>query len=256
MKWLWSFLAFIFAAIFVTAITTNAFISSINSGYENAKYEASRQVDIFAAQNLPVIYVQNPDLKKSIDAINALPDDVRKQNLDEQCKEKPEQPFCDQDFISRKLSFDDVLKKKTKEQLEPAFIQSLEEVKTQLEIFNKFPLILISLISAVLGIIFYMLAQGTFRGLQFFSGNISWLSFLSAISFKFMPSVLEKAILKMQQNVPAGSEGISSIMQNVLFSWLNPAINNAFMFSVYLTIISFIVWISIKLYRINYVDVS
>ena len=253
MKWLWSVLAFFFTTIFITAITTNAFISSIDSGYENAKYEASRQVSVLAAQSIPGIYAQNPDLKKSIEAINELPADVRKQSLEEQCKDKSDQPFCDQDFISGKSSFDDVLKKKTKEQTEPVFIQALDNVRNQLAVFSKFPLVLISIISAILGIVFYMLAQGTLKGFQIFSGNIAWLSFLSAISFKFMPGVLEKAVSAMQQNVPVGSEGVSLVMKSILFSWLTPAIDDAFMFSIYLTIISFVIWIGIKFYRKYYV---
>ncbi|MEK6887188.1 MAG: hypothetical protein AABW88_05140 [Nanoarchaeota archaeon] len=249
MKWLWSFLAFIFAAMFVTAITTNAFISSINSGYENAKYEVSKQVDIFSAQNIPTIYAQNPELKASIDALNALPPDVKKQTLEEQCKDKSEQPFCDEGFISGELTFDEVLKKKTKEQFEPSFLQALDEVKNQMAVFNKFPLTIISVISAILGVIFYMTAHGMFKGFQVFSGNVSWLSFLSAASFKFMPNVLNKVIANMQQNVPAGSESISALMTDILFSWLTPAINNAFMFSIYLAALSFILWIGIKLFR-------
>jgi len=249
MKWLWSFLAFVFIAIFITAITTNVFISSINSGYENAKLEAGKQADIFAVSSVPTIYAQNPELKASIDAINLLPAELRAQTLNEQCKDKSEQPFCDEDFISGKLTFDEILKKQTKAQLQPLLIQALDEVKLQLAIFNKFPLVLISIISAVLGIIFYMLAQGMFKGLQFFSGNVSWLSFLSAVSFKFMPYVLNKAISKMQQDIPAGAEGISEAMKNILLSWLTPAVNDAFMFSIYLTIISFIIWITIKFYR-------
>ena len=129
-------------------------------------------------------------------------------------------------------------------------------MKNQLAVFNKFPLTIISIISAILGIIFYMTALGMFKGFQVFSGNVSWLSFLSSISFKFMPSVLEKAVVQMQQNIPAGSEGVSSIMKNVLFSWLTPAISKAFMFSVYLTLISFIIWIGIKFFRRYSVDVN
>ena len=192
-------------------------------------------------------------MKKSIEAINELPADVRKQSLEEQCKDKSDQPFCDQDFISGKSSFDDVLKKKTKEQTEPVFIQALDNVRNQLAVFSKFPLVLISIISAILGIVFYMLAQGTLKGFQIFSGNIAWLSFLSAISFKFMPGVLEKAVSAMQQNVPVGSEGVSLVMKSILFSWLTPAIDDAFMFSIYLTIISFVIWIGIKFYRKYYV---
>lgn len=251
MKWLWSFIAFIFAAVFVSAITTHILISSINEGYEQAKLNVKTEAASFADEGLKTTYSQmTADQKSAINTIKSLTVEQRKETLMDQCTgEQKTQPFCDSRFLEGKMELDDIIKENIKTQFETAMLQALEEVKTQLGLFTKYPLILISIISAVLSIVFYMIAHDLMKGIQMFSGNASWLSFLSAISFKFMPNILQKLVSQAQQNVPAGAEQISATMQNILFSWLNPAINNAFMFSVYVTVISFMIWLAIKLLR-------
>lgn len=250
MKWLWNFLAFIFAAIFISAITTHVLISSINEGYEQAKLNVKTEAATFANTGLQTTYSQmTPDQVAAINVIKSLTVEQRKAMLMDQCKDPQVKtnPYCDSRFLEGKMELDDILKENIKTQFEAAMLQALDEVKTQLGFFTKYPLILISIVAAVLSIIFYMITHNLIKGTQMFAGNISWLSFLSAVSFKFMPNVLQKLI--SQQAVPAGAEGITEVMKKIVLSWMNPAINQAFMFSVYLTIISFVIWISIKLLR-------
>jgi len=253
MKWLWAILAFIFTSLFVSGITINYFISSVDSGFENAKLSINGKSSKFIDDSYSSFY-SNMDQKQkeNIEKITELPDDFRKQVLSEYCTpEKKEEPFCDARYISGEMSFEQIMKLKIKGEFEKIMTEALTEVNSSFLEFTKYPLIPLSIVAAILGLVFYMAANGMLKGIQVFLGNISWLSFFSAISFKIMPNTLKILVSRFLYNLPAQSKSISEIMKEILFDWLTPVMVSAYIFSLWIAAISFILWIIIKLCR-NY----
>jgi hypothetical protein len=198
------------------------------------------------------LYEKNPDLKSSLAVIDSMSNEQKKLFLQEQCSspERKDEPFCEPEYVSGALTFDQIIIKKTSVQFEEAMLQALNEVKNNLLGFvQNIPLVLIMIVSAILGVLFYILADGAEKGIGIFLGNTVWLMFMSAISFKLMPFALDKMTASMTSSVPAGSEGIAAATKDIVLAWFAPAINSAFMATVWITIIIFVMWLGYKLYR-------
>lgn len=252
MKWIYSVLAFIFVALFVSAITVNAFISYVDSGFEDAKQAAANESSVFANEGLNITYSQmSPEQIKQLDVIKSLSVDQKKISLVSQCNDPAfkTQPFCDSRFLTGQLSLDDVIKEGIKQQFENATLQGLTASKEKLTNFSKYHLLLVSIISGILSILFYVLAEGPLPGLQRFGANMAWLSFLSAVSFWLMPGILKSFVENMVKNAPIIAQSASSIMTKIMFAWLNPAISKAFWLGIWLMVIGVIIWLGFKFFR-------
>lgn len=249
-KWLLSMLAFIFLAAFITSLTMNVFISSIDTDFDDTKASLKENSVKFAEQNQDILEM-NESSAKQIQEIEALTPAQRKQALEKQCvgKNTTQYAFCDERFISGEMSFDEIIKENMAKQIETAQLQAFTMMNEKFSLYRKYPLILISIIAAILSLIFYSLSKGIFPGLQAFAGNISWLSFLSALSFKFMPKLINKLLGVAQKDIGIQSQALFDFTRETMLSWFGPAMNHAFIVTISVAIITFLIWTILKILK-------
>lgn len=247
LKWLFSTLGFIFLVIFLTGLTSNVFLSKAIDSFDQVETSFQENTDFIVDQSIEEFYANlEPEQKQSFEEIEKLTPAQREIVLSPQCQGEDEGPFCDQRFISGTLTFDEILRDSAKTQVQEQQDVALGQVKDKLLGYTKYPLILISIIAGILSLLFYVVGNG-WLGTQTFLGNAAWLSLLSVISYKVFPSLFKK-LISFTQPAGANPEALAA-MQNILVEWLSPVLNSAFFLSLWLTIISFILWLAIKLFR-------
>lgn len=254
-KWMLSFLAFIFAALAVSSLTTNVFLNASLGSFDAVKASIGDKVKPLVDDDVKQFYAQlTAGQKQEVEQIKSLTTEQRKQLIDP-CKEpdKKDQPFCNPGFISGQLSFDGALRENRQQAYQQSLSQAFDQLKEKIAGYASYPLFLIGIAAIFLSLLAYSAVNGVFGGVQIFSGNIAWLSFLSAVSFKTMPSFIDRLLLTVQQQ-NGGSASASSVIKDITFSWLVPAMNAAFWLAVWIMIPTAVIWIGMKIYR-NY-DVS
>ena len=251
MKWLYSTLAFILVTVFVSGLTTHVFIREVNSGFEDAKNSLPQKAGVYANQSLDVFYTQFTDAQKlQVNQIEALTPSQRKEVLGDQClrQDFKDSPFCNPRFISGQINFNESLKENTEKQFIEAQTQALNQVNEKLTGYGKYPLILISVIAGILSLIFYYLTNKSLFGIQTFAGNAAWLGLLSAVSYYFMPNILDKLVSTLSGAQGAEAQ-LVNITKEIMFTWLTKAMDSAFVASLWISGLTFILWLALKLYR-------
>ena len=252
MKWPYSVFAFILVTIFVSGLTTQVFISEVNSGFEDAKNSLDEKGTAYADQSLELLYsTQFTDAQKiQIKQVEELTPSQREQALGNQClrEDFKDSPFCNPRFISGQISFNESLKENTKKQFIDAETQALTQMNEKLSGYGKYPLILISVIAGILSLIFYYLTNKSLFGIQTFAGNAAWLGLLSAVSYYFMPNILDKLVSTLSGAQGAEAQ-LVNITKEIMFTWLTKAMDSAFVASLWISGLTFILWLSLKLYR-------
>lgn len=259
LKWLLSTFAFIFLMIFVSAFTTDVFISGIDSGFDETKQTIREESLTFIDANEDILYSgMGEGGKEQIEEIEAIPVSQREAVFNEQCvgRNPNETIFCDERFISGESTLVEIMKGSFAGQMEAAQLEAFNQMNVKFSKYTKYPLILISIIAAVLSVVFYSFSKGILPGIQSFSGNVSWLLFLSSLTFKFMPGIINKILGVTQPEVPVGSEGLFEFTKEIMFAWLAPAMNHAFIVSISVAVIAFLIWAIIKIVRKYTIDIE
>ncbi len=253
MKWIYSALAFIFVAFFISGITTNVFLQDVDSGSKDLTDLINQKSDVFADQNLKIFYSSlDVQKKQQVDQIKSLTDEQRQLVLGAQCKtsEIKNSTFCNPDFISGKLTFDDVIRADSKKQFVQGISQAIDLSKEKLLGYEIYFNLWVAVAAGVLSVILYYLANDSLFGVQTFFGNASWLALLSAITYKFMPNFIDKTLSVAMQNL-GGDAFSANLIKEIMLAWLAPGMDHAFVFSMWVAAIFFVLWISLKFYR-NY----
>ncbi len=250
-KWIFSTLAFLLLTVFISALTMNVFISSVTAGFETAKESVKQKSDIFANDAVKSFYAGLTAAQKSqFEQIKAFTTEQRQQVLSGQCKttELKDAPFCNPQFIAGQITFDDAVKESYKKQFEAAQNLALEQMRAQLSSYAQYPLLLIAIVSGIVSLVLYVIRNGIASGVQVFAGSVSWLSFLSAVSFKLMPALIDKLLSRVSAVGEVNKLAVS-LTKEVVFSWLNPAMQSGFMVSILMAGIGFVIWSGVKIFR-------
>jgi hypothetical protein len=242
-------IAFFLLAIAVASLTTNTFLKSSVNNFDTVKKSFTKS-DILLNESLKQFYadMSSEDRQQFAD-IEKMTPAQRKLLLQPQCVgDLLTSPFCNPRFIAGQITLDQALREQASEQISAQQSEALDDLKAKLDGYLKYPLLLIGILGMILSLLIYF-SVGRLFGLQAFFGNLSWLSVLSAVSFKIMPATIDNLVSVTSQasgNIPPAG---ASLLKQVVSSWLVPAMNKAFVLSIILTIVGSVVWISIKLLR-------
>ena len=256
LKWLGSTFAFIFLVAALGAFTMNILLTSALGSTDVITDTLEDQETTLIEQTFDKFLSElSPEQKKQFDELDALTPDQKEAALGEQCQQDDLQgePFCDPAFISGSITVYESIKKSIGQKVDESQGDAVTQVQEQLSGYQKYPLKVITILGFILSLILFMVTKGALAGVEMFSGNIAWLSLMSAISYKLMPSFFDKIITATQEG---GAEGASNVAQSIISAWLTPAIQKAFVASVWLTLGGFIVWLAIMLFRKYSVEVE
>jgi len=246
-KWLFSTLAFLLLVLFLSALNANSFLTSAVNSVSDLRESFKDNSQILVDESLDQFYAQlSPEDKANFEQIEDLTPAQKNIVLTPQCQGIDDSPFCDPRFISGSLTLDEVLREDTEQGVVEQQNVAVDQIRNKFASYMRFPLILIAIISGVLSLLLYLGSKGL-SGAQSFFGNAAWLSALSTVSFKLIPKMLGKLISALQPNLPAG-EAVEVVKQ-ITIDWISKAMAPAFTLSLIITIIAFIVWISIKVFR-------
>lgn len=235
--------------IFISSLTTSIFISAINSDFEAAKASLKEKSLKFAEENSELIYSgMDNSTREQLNSLEKSSPQERKKMLSEQCinKDIKTSPFCDPRFIEGTLTLDKVMKENLASQIEESQLQAFSMMNEKLSSYSKYPLALIAVIAAVISIALYSAAKGALPGMQAFAGNTAWLSFLSALSFKFMPDLMNKLLGIAQKNA-AEQAVLVSFAKDAMLAWLGPAFSQAFILTMIIAAVSFLAWFVLRI---------
>lgn len=242
-KWLFSTLGFIFLAIAISSLTMGVFLTSAVDNFDILEKTFSESADELVNTSLVSFYEEmTQEQVQNIQEIEALTPVQRQLILPAQCKD--ESGFCNPRFISGEINFDQSIRESASLQIEEQQEVALGGLRDKIQGYLKYPLIMISIIGSLLSLIFYIVGSKV-QGIQSFFGNVSWLSLLSAVTFKLMPLAIDKIISAAGSGL---GEGVDLLRESAL-AWLVPSMNAGFWLSVWLTIIGFVVWFAIKFFR-------
>jgi len=250
LKWLFSTLAFLFLALALTVFTGNAFLNSALGSFGDVETSFKEQSGVLTDEALKDFYGKlTPEDEKQFAEIEALTPAQKQIVLSPQCQgeDLEDSPFCDPRFISGAMQLGDVIREKAEIAIEGQQEEALGQVNQKFSKYLKIPLVLIGIVSVILSMLLYAAGSGML-GIQSFFGNAAWLSLLSAVSFKVIPSLLSKLVSAIQPDAQVGAEAMQ-VVRDIIIDWLKPALNSGFWVAFWIAIISFIVWLVLKFTR-------
>lgn len=119
-------------------------------------------------------------------------------------------------------------------------MNAFDDLKLKLNGYLAYPLYTLSIIFIILSAILYFFGMGFVAGMKSFFGNATWLSFLSAMSYKFMPSFMDK-LVSVSGESAAGSS--LDLIREIASKWLLPPMNEAFVISMWFTILALLAYL-------------
>jgi hypothetical protein len=257
MKWLYSTLAFFLLALAISSFTTQIFLSAIEDSYDDAQQAVKDKTAVFAAEGLKQFYASlDASQRAQVEQLKKLTPEQKQLLLPQQCASVSDSPFCNPKFISGQLSFDDAVKEAAQKSFIESELDALSVLREKFTNYRQYPLMVIGITCLILSFVFFVLADGLFGGMQKLFGNASWLSILSAISFKAMPLVIDRLLDIVSQQAGQAQNIAANILKEVVVAWLTPAMQKGFFTSIGIAIAAGIIWLGLRFFRTHDVTVN
>ncbi len=233
-SWLLSTIGFFILLAGVGLFIFSFFVNALNEDDFNRL--ADEKIDSMIDNNLAKL--------KSEQGIVEIKEEQKPQ-LIEFCKtQSANNPLCDPDFLSGKITQDDALKRNIKSQID---IKNSEGTRSMIEMINQAKQInpfVYGIILFVFGSLIILVGKSfsITQTLIAVGYEGAFASVIAAVNFKILPSILEKISSVKIIGTSAEAE-MSKIMPDIFLEWFKPALDNAFMASLILTGIFAVVYV-------------
>ncbi len=240
-----SFAAFLLLVVSLSSFTTGVFLSAATANFDSVQ---SGLKGVLLTEGLNSFHANlKPDAKAQLDQLDKLSPAERKTALMVQCRSS-DQPYCNPDFITGKINLDEAIRINFEKQIDSSQSESLAKLNDVMQTYANHPYLLIAIISGLMSLGLYYFVNRYF-GIQSFFANATWLSLLSVISFNFMLPLLDHLVSAFVPGQLNQDPALLTAAKQVILSWMAPAIQKAFVVSIWLTVVSFVVWMGMKFFR-------
>lgn len=224
-SWLMSVLGFFIILSGLGMITTSFFVNALNiddlkmiydSNFDN--YLTNNIEKIKAEQNIP----------------NITPDQLPL--LREGCKTAADNLFCNEDFLSGKITADEVIKQTIKSQM--SFEKTgLQQAIAPIEQMKQKVSMVYGIVLFIIGVLFVFISKSfnTIQSIKSIAYESAFGSVISAVSFKAMPYLMQKLISVKIAGMAAAESELVSLVSNTMIEWMRAALDNAFIICLILT---------------------